>query len=460
MQELVKSSIRGKKVMIAGFGREGRSTYRYLRDLLPQYPLTIADLSDNIRSDKLLQQDPNLEIVTGEGYLCNLESFDQVYKTPGIPTAALPPGFDRKKITSQTDLFLRLFSRQAIGVTGTKGKSTTASLMHCILNTAGCKTLFAGNIGIPLLDIAPQVTDDTTIIMELSSHQLEYISVSPHISVLLNIFQEHLDHYNNYEEYQEAKFNIGRYQTGNDYFIYNHDNNLITKKLSECNNCSQNTIPYSLRRFSGNGAFYHDKKVWLHYHGKETVIFDDTQGHKLRGDHNLLNIMAAASACYLSGIGEPAITSAVRVFDGLEHRIEFIGRYREIEFYNDSIATIPEACIEAVKTLQRVETLILGGFDRGIDYGILYPFLKSSTVKNLIFTGEAGRRMKSEFEKSGIHGKSLFDCGDYAQIVDIAFNVTSPGSICLLSPAAASYDMFRNFEERGKVFKKLVREHQ
>lgn len=460
MQQLITGFLEGKRIAIAGYGREGRSTYRFLRNFLPDAPLTIADINENIGSDLQLKEDTNLTVVTGPGYLEDIDRYDLVFKTPGIPSALLPPALGRQKITSQTDLFLRIFRDQAIGITGTKGKSTTSSLIHHILYTGGRKTLFAGNIGVPLLDIVNEVMPDTIIVMELSSHQLEYLSTSPHISILLNIFQEHLDHYNDYEDYQKAKFNIGKFQKEGDFFIYNGDNDLIVKHISACSGCRHTALPFSLSLPDSDGTYYLQQKGWLRLKGKENMVFDDTLGHKIKGDHNLLNIMAAATACFLAGVEETGITAAVRSFEGLEHRIEYIGRFYDIEFYNDSIATIPEASIEAVKTLRDVDTLILGGFDRGIDYSVLYHYLPESKINNLIFTGEAGQRMKKELKETGYSSGAVYYSNDYNEIVNLAFQITIPGKICLLSPAAASYDMFRNFEERGRIFKQLVRDYK
>jgi UDP-N-acetylmuramoylalanine--D-glutamate ligase len=168
--------------------------------------------------------------------------------------------------------------------------------------------------------------------------------------------------------------------------------------------------------------------------------------------------MAAGAACYLSGISTHQISSGIRSFNGLEHRIELVGNYADIVWYNDSIATIPEATIEAVKTLQSVDTVILGGFDRGIEYTVLYPFLNTSGISNIIFVGEAGARMKKEFNEYGVKNINLYSATDYNQVVTIAGDVTQKGKICLLSPAAASYDMFKNFEDRGNTYKKNVRE--
>ena len=168
--------------------------------------------------------------------------------------------------------------------------------------------------------------------------------------------------------------------------------------------------------------------------------------------------MAASATCYLSGVSTHQIGLGIKSFNGLEHRIELVGNYAGIIWYNDSIATIPEATIEAIKTLQTVDTVILGGFDRGIEYDILYPFLNNNGVSNIIFVGEAGMRMQKEFSESGVGKISIYTATDYKQVVTIAQEVTQKGKICLLSPAAASYDMFKNFEERGNVYKKNVRE--
>jgi UDP-N-acetylmuramoylalanine--D-glutamate ligase len=187
------------------------------------------------------------------------------------------------------------------------------------------------------------------------------------------------------------------------------------------------------------------------------IILDLNRKRKLKGDHNLMNIMAAVNVCKVLGIPDKFITEGITSFRGLEHRIEYVGQFHGIDFYNDSIATIPEACIEAVKALGNVDTLILGGFDRGIDYSNLARFLSASDVRNLIFTGEAGRRILHEIREIRNPGQTLFLLTRFEEFAGIVLQVTRPGSVCLLSPAAASYDEFTNFEERGRRFKELVR---
>jgi UDP-N-acetylmuramoylalanine--D-glutamate ligase len=276
--------------------------------------------------------------------------------------------------------------------------------------------------------------------------------------VFLNLFQEHLDHYYTYHEYQSAKFNIAKYQGAADYFIYNQDNETLRQLLDKSVELETQSLAFSLEPGAKTELRIDNKWIELHYGRRIIKLYDTGEGQPLKGHHNLYNIMAASAACYLSGLSTHQISSGIKSFNGLEHRIELVGNYAGIVWYNDSIATIPEATIEAIKTLQQVDTVILGGFDRGIEYTILYPFLNSSGISNIIFVGEAGERMRTEFSEYGVKNIKFYPATDYSQVVSIASEVTQKEKICLLSPAAASYDMFKNFEERGNTYKKNVRE--
>jgi UDP-N-acetylmuramoylalanine--D-glutamate ligase len=458
MKELIISLFGNKNLALLGLGREGLSTYKLIRSVLPQKTITIIDENGEIRKSAFLQTDPNVLFITGKDCMQSIDGFDVAIKSPGIPSNTLPEDLKNVTVTSQTDIFLQCYGPQVIGITGTKGKSTTSSLVYHILKKAGRDALLVGNIGIPPFDCVEDLGPESIIVMELSSHQLEYVSNAPHIAVLLNIFQEHLDHYHTYLDYQLAKFNIGKYQGHNDYFIYNHDNDLL-RKLNESAGDQVNTqVPLSMEPNAKTALQIAGDWIELHYDRKTTRLYDISLGQPLKGHHNLYNIMAAAASCYLAGVSPEQISAGIRSFKGLEHRIEPVGEYDGILWYNDSIATIPEATIEAVKTLQTVDTLILGGFDRGIEYEVLYPFLTGSGISNLIFVGAAGARIMNEFKEHNLSAIKLFEAGDYNQVVAIAREVTRKGKICLLSPAAASYDMFRNFEDRGNTFKKNVRE--
>lgn len=457
MKELIKSIFEDKSLALLGFGREGRSTYQLIRKVFPQKVIAILDKNEEIRNDLTLKDDPFLTFITGKGCMEFIDDFDIAVKSPGIPSNTLPKKMKRVHLTSQTDIFLKCYGHQSIGITGTKGKSTTSSLIFHILRNAGLDALLVGNIGIPPFNCIDDIKPGSIIVMELSSHQLEYVSHAPHIAVLLNLFQEHLDHYYTYAEYQSAKFNIGKYQNANDYFIYNRDNETLLELLKKSGKQIHRSLAFSLEPDTKSELRINHQRIELQDGKTVTELYDTSEGQPLSGHHNLYNIMAAAAACYLVRVSPEFIGSGIRSFNGLEHRIELVGNYAGITWYNDSISTIPEATIEAVKTLQFVDTVILGGFDRGIDYHILYPFLASVNVSNLIFVGGAGIRMMNEFGNYGSGNKNIFTATDYDQVVTTAAKVTEKGKICLLSPAAASYDMFKNFEERGKVFKKNVR---
>jgi UDP-N-acetylmuramoylalanine--D-glutamate ligase len=456
MLDLIRTELENKKVLLLGFGREGQSSYRLIRRVLPELHLTIADADTSVCENEGLKGDNFLDLRLGKGYLEGLNKFDRIMKSPGISLKDISSDFDPSSITSQTDLFLRRFFSQVVGVTGTKGKSTTVTLIHHILKLAEKESLLMGNIGRPAFDVVDEVGPETILVFEMSSHQLEYINRSPHIAVLLNLYEEHLDAYRSFNDYQAAKMNIAKYQENDDIFLFNNDDERIRHLISTID-FPGHFFSLSFHTVSDDGCYIRENKIIYSSGGKTEEIFDLSRKIKLKGNHNLLNIMAAISICKQSGIDSEIIAEGISSFRGLEHRIEYVGEYRGIHFYNDSIATIPEACMEAVKALGNVDTLILGGFDRGIDYSELARFLSVSTVRNLILTGEAGKRILHEIRDIKTPGQTLFLLSRFDDFPEIVLKVTKQGSICLLSPAAASYDEFRNFEMRGKRFKELVR---
>ena len=417
--------------------------------------MAIADQDESI-NEKI--KDKELTIITGENYLNAIDNFDLIFKSPGISLNHLKYCVPREKITSQTDIFLDYYFRQIIGVTGTKGKSTTSSLIYSIIKLCTDNVTLVGNIGIPPFDVVEEISNDTIIVYELSSHQLEYISRGPKTGILLNLFQEHLDHYTSFEAYKHSKFNLTLFQDATDNFIYNADDRLITDLLVE-NILERNYFKYSLQQPQSKGCWVQNERIYFSDGKSYTVLFDLNTKRFLNGEHNIKNIMAAMCACKTFDIPDDKIIEGIITFKGLEHRIEYVGEYEGIKYYNDSIATIPEATIEAIKTLINVETIIFGGFDRGIDYNPLLAFLIESSVKNLILLGDAGSRMMEGLKNLNAVNKNIFLVNTFEDAVKMAKYHTAPSGICLLSPAAASYDMFKNFEERGRVFKKLVSDH-
>lgn len=423
MKQDIINVLSNKKVLILGFGREGRSTYKFIKDNNINCELGIADINEI--TDKEIQENRKISLHIGEGYMDIMDEYDIVMKSPGISFKNKDYTNVLSKITSQTELFLKYGSTKTIGITGTKGKSTTASLTYEILNKK-YNVMLVGNIGVPVFEAIDKYENIDLFVFELSSHQLEHVKYSPHISVILNMFEEHLDHYNSYEEYKEAKRNIFKYQKENDYYILN-DN-------------MKDTIlgGYILKQ---NIINIEDNDINI-----ET---------NLLGKHNMYNINVAIKIAKIYNIDKKDIVSAVKSFKGLPHRLEYVGKYRGVHFVDDSIATIPEAVISAVESLDNVGTLILGGMDRGIDYSSLIEYLNTCKVSNIILMNDSGKKIYNGLINKNID-KNICLVQDLEEAVRIAYECTKKDKICLLSPAAASYGIFKNFEERGDKFKEYV----
>lgn len=449
--------IENKKIVILGFGKEGVSTYRFIRRHFPKKRLVIADGNESLKTDEF--DDKYVKFIKGKGYDRNLNEYDLIFKSPGISFNRLDYYVENERISSQTNLFLEYFHEQVVGVTGTKGKSTTASLIYHILKQSREEVFLAGNIGTPFFDIVEQLTPTSIVVAELSAHQLEFTQHSPDNAVLLNIYQEHLDHFNSFNNYQVAKMNIFKYHGKGCFLVYNGDDEYIPGWVRGYKPESDTCI-FGTQIHPGLHVRCHNHRVRFFNDGEIIDEYDLIDYKNLPGTHNYYNIMAAIAVCRRLGVPHDNIMSALQTFKGLPHRIEFVGRFHDIEFYNDSISTIPESAIAAVRALRGVETLILGGYDRGIDYQILIDFLKEERIPNIAFTGPAGHRMLEMCREQNALPDHYVETDDYTEIVRFAFAQTPPNGTVLLSPAAASYNQFKNFEERGNCFKKLVADTQ
>lgn len=420
MLKSVFERLEGKRILIAGFGREGRSSLRFLEKYLPEATIGIAD--KNVSALKELDAE-KYSLHYGDDYLSAARHYDVVIKTPGI--AMMAEDVTPATITSQTDLFIEAFHNQIIGITGTKGKSTTSSLIYHLLKESGNDVVIAGNIGIPVFDCLDVINEKTIIVYELSAHQLQYVRKSPHVGVLLNVFEEHLDHFITFENYKNAKLNVMRLMSKDDVAI-------ISSVLE--NDIDDNT----------NKVLYDKIDIDL-----------DVDDIPLKGEHNIMNIKAALCACQSFGISIDKLLPYLTTFQPLEHRMQFIGIYGGMKFYNDSISTIPQATIAALKTFKKVDFLLLGGYDRGIDYSPLADFLKYNELPYILITGEAGQSIKRQLKIVGYTGEVL-EYTDLESAFILIKKYAKEGDICLLSPAAASYDRYKNFEERGRIFKELA----
>ena len=440
--------LKDKKILILGFGKEGQSTYRFIRKYLKDQKLYIADRK-NVNED-LIINDNNIEVIFGEEYLENLDNYDIIMKTPGISFANINIESFKEKIKSQLELFLEFIDVTTIGVTGSK----TSSLIYKMLKDQNRDTVLMGNIGVPVFDCIEDIRESTIVVLEMSSHQLEYMDVSPNIAILLNIYEEHLDHYKSIKEYTEAKINIGRFQKENDYFLYNVDNKLIEECIDEINNSKH--IKYEVS-FKGNiNKESNSKKVYIlndYIYIDDNKIYNTNEKRNLIGDHQLNNIMFVLAVSDILKLDMKESIKSINSFKGLEHRMEYVGKYDDIIYYNDSIATIPEATINSVNALKNVNTLIFGGMDRGINYNDFIDYLNTGIVENLICMPDTGYKIAEK-----LNGKTnVFKVDTLEEAVEIARKVTKKKKICLLSPAAASYGFFKNFIEKGNKYKELVR---
>lgn len=433
-----------KKIAILGFGKEGKSTYNFIRRHSSQ-PLTILDKNDILENNPYLNDDKNLTIITGDNYLDNLSDYDLVIKTPGI--ALLDMDLSNINITSQLELILEVDKHNIIGITGTKGKSTTTSLMYEVLHDQNSNCFLLGNIGNPIFDYVEDFNDDSILVIEMSSHQLEYVKCSPHIGVILNLYQDHLDHTGSLEKYHNDKMHMFKYQDENDIGIYDGQNKYLIDLVSKNNYKSK---LYKFTEDEESDIYVKDNKVY--YDG--SIIYDGNTKRNLIGIHNLKNIMVVLLISKLLNLDINKAIEVINSFKPLEHRLEMVGTYNDITYFNDTIATIPEATMNGINGLGNVDTLIFGGMDRNIDYSEFINYLKNSNISNLIGLPDTGHTICKAL--SGCN-KNIFTVETIDEAVDIADKFTKKGYTCLLSPAASSYNRFKNFEEKGNYYKTVIK---
>jgi len=446
-----------KKLLILGFGREGQSTLKFLRKIFPKKEIGVADKKNLSEFPQKIQNvilnDKNLKFFLGENYLSHLSQFDLIIKTPGISLNFLKKYLKKEqKVTSAVEIFLKAHRNETIGVTGTKGKSTTTSLIFNILRQRFKNVFLVGNIEKPVLDF---YLKKGKFVCELSSHQLQNLKISPRVAVFLNIFPEHQDYYKDFNEYFCAKKNIFLWQKKEDFLIYNFDDPLLKK---EAEKAKSKKIAFSLKNFPQflDGAFFKGKTIFFNFFGEKGKI--TLSSLPLLGNFNKRNILAAFCAAKIFGLNGDEIKKGIENFKSLPHRLEIVGKFKEILFVNDSLATTPQSTIEALETFKdKIDTLIAGGYDRGQDYKELAKKIKEIEVKNLILFPDTGQRLKEEIEKDGKFLPKIFFVSSMKEAVKISFKETSKGKVCLLSPAAASFNLFKDYKERGNLFKKWVK---
>lgn len=429
------------KIAIVGFDREGRATYEFLKD--KGHDITICDQNDQI------EVPDGVASRLGVDHLVGLDAFDSIIRTPILHPATIlkqnPTVAD--KITSQTNLFFENCpTKNIIGVTGTKGKGTTSTLITKALEAAGKQVVLAGNIGIPMISQLPHITADTWVVLELSNFQLIDLRHSPHIAVVLMITEEHLDWHEDFEEYIAAKQQLFINQSPGDIAIYysKNDNSVSIADASE-----GQQIPY----FEEPGAYVKDDEVII-----DGQAICKTTELQLLGEHNWQNVCAAVTAVWQVTQEVSAINQAVTTFSGLPYRIEFRTEKNGIRYYNDSFATGSGATVAAVRSIDGPLVLIIGGYDRMLNLKPLTSAIRSnkSKIRHVLLIGAAADRSAAELKGVGYTNFTISTAVDMESIVQQATELAQTGDAVVLSPSFASYDMFKNFEERGQKFNEAV----
>ena len=431
MYNKILEHLKNKKIAIVGFGREGKSTYKFIRKYLNNQELEILDGNEkSLELNEELKNDKNLKIITGKNYLDNLEKYDLIIKSPGVKFKDLDISKFEDKITSQLGLTLDFYKQNVIGITGTKGKSTTTSLIFKVLKDQGYDAYLLGNIGIPIFDYIEKFNENSKLVIEMAALQLEYVKTSPHIGIILNLFEEHLDFFKSKEHYFLAKLNMFKYQDNSDYGLYTSSNETLDKYVQNGNYIT-NLIDINKEfKIENNYVIYDNKK-----------IYDSNSERLLLGKHNLTNIMFVLRLSELLKLDLQKTINTINQFKPLEHRMEYVATINGVKYYNDAIATIPEATINCVEALKDVDTIIFGGMDRGIDYNDLIDFFNKSKIKNFICMPDTGYKIGKE-----IKSKNVYMVETLEDAVKKAKEVTK--NICVMSPAASSYNAFKNFEEK------------
>ena len=443
------------KIAIIGFGREGQSLFSFLRKH-PRYKdaeIWALDKNPHIKIPREIPQ--RLD----EHYLDGLSEFDLVFRSPGVPYMTRELVRARKAgvhFSSPTQLFFEeaaLRGAKIIGITGTKGKGTTSTLTYRILQSGGKKTFLAGNIGTPALDIVPKLDSASLVVLELSSFQLIDLKESPSIAVVLMVTSEHLDWHEDLPEYIAAKRNIIRFQSPKGYTVIAEE---YPRSRSFVKHAPGTVFTFSKKKVVKKGAWTEKGLFWFS-DGKRKENICLVSDLWIPGFHNLDNSCAAITVAKILGVKNTAIRSAIRGFRGLEHRLELVKKVRGVTYYDDSYATTPETAAVAVQAFENPKILILGGSSKGSDFKRLGKLISASkSIKAIIGVGVEWSRIKRLIKNPRL--RIVEGCKNMKQIVRTAHKLTSPGDVVLLSPACASFGMFKNYTDRGEQFKKQVRE--
>lgn len=424
-----------KKIAIFGYGVEGRATYNFLKD---QGYKNLA-VFDEKAEDEHIENDLN-----------KMLNHDVIFRSPGIHKdhpKLIEAGEKGIQITSSTGLFFDICPCPIIGITGTKGKGTTSTLIYEILKEAGKDAYLGGNIGIPALNLFKDLWRESVVVLELSSFQLQDLEKSPHVAVILNTTSDHLDYHKDVNEYLEAKEPIVKFQTSKDFAVFNLDYKYYERyeKLT-----AGEKYYISAKKKVQKGAFVSHDEIFIE---DEMICRTDEVG--LIGPHNIENILPAIMVAQIMRIPKNIIKKAIIEFKGLPHRLELIREFEGIKYYNDSFSTTPETCIAAIRSFENPLILIAGGSEKNSDFDELGKVIaETENLKKVILMGDTARRIKDSIDKHG--GADSVIVANYKDAFELAHEDAWKGYTVLMSPASASFDQFKNYKERGDKFRNWV----
>ena len=449
--------LEGKRIALLGLGVENRSVGRYLAERGIEFSVCDA------RTEEELPETSEWSHVTrswhlGPDCLDRLDEFDLLFRTPGI--SPLNPALVQAReagasLHSQTRLFLERCPAPVVGITGTKGKGTTCSLLFEMLRDGPYGQVWlGGNIGTPPVDFLDDVSVSDLVILELSSFQLQDLDRSPAVSVVLNITPDHLDYHAGLDEYVEAKKPICSYQSAGDTIIFDADCDTASRFAADS---PARPMEFSLNRPVEAGAFLGEGRLWARPFDAEAVPLCHASDLRLRGRHNVANALAAAAAAVAVGAPADRLAPRLQTFPGLEHRLEHVATRNGVAFCNDSLATTPEATLAAITSFDEPVLLIAGGSSKGADFTGLARGIADRGVKALILlASEEGQRLADAVRACGYAGEIVPGRRELSEAVAAAKQRAEPGDVVLLSPACASFGMFASYAERGAKFKEAV----
>jgi UDP-N-acetylmuramoylalanine--D-glutamate ligase len=442
--------LNGKRALVVGLGKSGVASALFMKQHGARVTVSDTKSGDELRNEIPLLLDSGITVETGGHGERTFRGQDLIVVSPGVPVDAPPLVHARslgETVIGEIELAAQFLPGPIVAITGSNGKTTTTALTGEMMAAAGFPTLVGGNIGTPAISLAERARPETVIVLEVSSFQLETIQTfRPKVAVVLNVTPDHLDRHRTFEIYRDAKARIFENQRPGDFAVLNADDATCVAMAERTRG---QVFWFSRRKEVEQGAWVREGKL-LFRHGRQQQEILETSEIPLKGGHNLENVLAATSAGLLMGCAPDKLRQAVRDFRAVEHRLEFVATVAGVDYYNDSKATNVDATIKAVESFPANVHLILGGKDKGSDYSVLNDLLRQR-VKRVYTIGAAAAKIESQ-----VQGAEVVHAETLANAVRKAHAVAVPGDVVLLAPACASFDQFKNYEQRGVVFKEIV----